>query len=65
MNHYSSQKLEIRDPEIENQLLSGVFDPAGGAELARALESYGLIRIVEQNSSVIVLGAPQIHPEKK
>jgi hypothetical protein len=50
----ATQKFEILDPEIRDERLSGVFDPAGGAELARALERYG---IVGQDGSAIVLGA--------
>ena len=58
MNRYSNLKIEIRDPQIGERLLSGVFDPSGVAELARVLESYRLARIVTQDRSVIVLGSP-------
>jgi transmembrane sensor len=64
MNRYSNLKLEIRDSQIGGRLLSGVFDPAGVAELARVLESYRLARIVAQDSSVIVLGSPDADKEK-
>ena len=64
MNRYSNLKIEIRDPQIGERLLSGVFDPSGVAELARVLESYRLARIVAQNPSVIVLGAPDADQEK-
>jgi transmembrane sensor len=64
INRYSNLKLEIRDPEIGERLLSGVFDPSGVAELARVLQSYHLARIVAQDSSVIVLGLPDSNIEK-
>ena len=65
MNRYSNLKIEIRDPQIGERLLSGVFDPSGIAELARVLESYRLARIVTQDQSVIVLGSlPDADKEK-
>lgn len=59
MNRYSTQKIELLDAALGEQLLSGVFDPAGGAELARALESYGMVRIIDQDISRIILAAPE------
>lgn len=64
MNRYSNLKIEIRDPQVGDRLLSGVFDPSGVAELARVLESYRLARIVAQDPSVIVLGSPDADKEK-
>jgi transmembrane sensor len=64
MNRYSNLKIEIRDPQVGERLLSGVFDPSGVAELARVLESYRLARIVAQDLSVIVLGTPDAGTEK-
>jgi transmembrane sensor len=58
MNRYSTQELKILDPRIEDRMISGVVDPSGGAEFARTLESYGMVRIVAQDSSAISLAAP-------
>jgi transmembrane sensor len=59
MNRYSTQKLEIADPALEERRVSGVFEPTGGFALANALEVYGIARVTQQTATTIVLNSPQ------
>jgi transmembrane sensor len=59
MNRYSRQKLVIGNPALAERKVSGVFEPAGGAGFAKALEAYGIARTTTQNATTIVLDSPR------
>ena len=59
MNRYSREQLEIDDPVLGERKVSGVFEPAGGAGFAKALEEYGIARGTQRTSNTIVLESLQ------
>ncbi len=58
MNRYSREKLEIANPSLQGRRVSGVFEPAGGAAFAKALEAYGIVRVTQETATAIVLDSP-------
>lgn len=59
MNRYSRQKLVIGNPALAERKVSGVFEPAGGAGFAKALEAYGIAHTTTENATTIVLDSPR------
>jgi transmembrane sensor len=59
MNRYSRQKLVIGNPALAERKVSGVFEPAGGAGFANALEAYGIAHTTTENATTIVLDSPR------
>jgi transmembrane sensor len=59
MNRYSRQKLVIGNPALAERKISGVFEPAGGAGFAKALEAYGIAHTTTENATTIVLDSPR------
>ena len=56
---YSRQQLVIGNPALAERKVSGVFEPAGGAGFAKALEAYGIAHTTTQNATTIVLDSPR------
>lgn len=59
MNRYSIEKLEIANSALNTRQVSGVFEPTSSATLAKALESYGLVRATRISPVKIILDSPQ------
>jgi transmembrane sensor len=65
MNRYSGTKLEIGNPALEERRVSGVFEVADGLTVAKALQDYGIARIIHQSATAIVLDLPSRQPDSR
>ena len=59
MNRYSRQQFVIGNPALAERRISGVFEPAGSAGFAKALEAYGIAHATQENATTIVLDSPR------
>ncbi|MXO66411.1 FecR family protein [Altericroceibacterium endophyticum] len=57
MNRYSARHIVLADPELETQKFSGTFTLDGSDALIRALDAYGIARVLRRSSTEVVLGA--------
>jgi transmembrane sensor len=58
MNRYSTEKIEISDPALENRKVSGVFEPTDAHAFVKALQAYGIARATQQSATTLMLDAP-------
>ncbi len=58
MNRYSEKKIVIRDPEVANAPVLGVFKAGDVDAFVRAVESYNLASVTKDNGREVELSAP-------